>query len=151
VHGFSVRNSGFFIGIVILSLGVPGTFFMGWLADRFVVRGREDGPLIVGIANALGMMGCCGLAPFVPAEWMSLTLVAGTMFFLNTWNVGVAATVIQRITPDRMRGRVSGLHIITGALIGLGIGPLAIGLGTDFVFARTTPWGYRLQWWRRYS
>jgi MFS family permease len=135
-HGFSVRDSGLFIGFSILSLGVLGTFTMGWLTDRFVMRGKEDGALIVGIGNAIGMILCCGLAPFISVESVALALAAGTMFFLNTWNVGVAAAIIQRITPDLMRGRVSGLHIVTSALIGLGVGPLAIGLGTDLVFGR---------------
>ena len=143
-HGFSILESGLFIGLSILLLGMPGTLAMGWASDRLVAGGREDGPLIVGIGNAIGMILCCALAPVIPVEWLSLVFAAGTMFFLNTWNVGVAPAMLQRVTPERMRGRVSGLHIISSALIGLGIGPLAIGMGTDFIFSRPDQVGFSL-------
>jgi MFS family permease len=135
VHGFSIKQSGMFIGLAIFLLGMPGTLFAGWLADRLVARGSADGPLLVGIFYAFAVLVCAGFGPLVGPEWLSLSMIAGGMFFLNIWGACVAPAILQQVTPSRMRGRVSAIYVLLSNLIGLGLGPPMVALATDHVFS----------------
>jgi MFS family permease len=133
VHGFPARDAGVFLGTAILVLGIPGTLLSGWIADRLIIRGRSNGHLMVCIFYLCGTLICGALGPIVPIKEVSLALLAGFGFFLFTWT-GVATALIQLGTPVRMRGQVSALYLFSVSLIGLGVGPTAMGLATDYVF-----------------
>jgi MFS family permease len=45
-----------------------------------------------------------------------------------------AATALQLIVPNRARAQVSAVYVTFTTLVGLTLGPLVIGLMTDFVF-----------------
>jgi MFS family permease len=47
---------------------------------------------------------------------------------------GVAPAAIQQIMPNAMRGQASAIYLFVVNLIGLGLGPTAVALTTDFVF-----------------
>ena len=47
---------------------------------------------------------------------------------------GVAPAAIQEIMPNPMRGQASAMYLFVITLIGLGVGPTAVALLTDFVF-----------------
>jgi MFS family permease len=144
VHGFTIKESGLFIGLAILFLGMPGTLFAGWLADRLVARGSADGPLIVGMFYSSALLICLGFGPIAGPEWLSLSMVAAGMFFCNTWATGVAPAILQQVTPGRMRGRVSAIYVLLSNLIGLGLGPPMVALATDHVFSRQSAVGESL-------
>ncbi|MCY1560152.1 hypothetical protein D9M68_972570 [compost metagenome] len=48
---------------------------------------------------------------------------------------GVAPAAIQEIMPNAMRGQASAIYLFVITLIGLGFGPTAVALVTDYVFA----------------
>jgi sugar phosphate permease len=133
VHGFSARDAGVFLGTSILVFGIPGTLFSGWMADRLIMRGRNNGHLLVGMAYLVGVLICGAIAPIIPMKGVSLALIAGFGFFMFTWT-GVPTALIQLVTPVRMRGQVSALYLFSVSLIGLGIGPTAMGAATDYLF-----------------
>jgi MFS family permease len=122
-----------FLGLSILALGVPGTALAGWLADRFVMRGRGDGHLIVGIIYVTGVFICGFVGPIVPNLTASLVLIGGVGFFLFTWT-GVPTALLQIITPVRMRGQVSAIYLFSTGIFGIGLGPTAVGAATDYIF-----------------
>ncbi|MCY1465108.1 hypothetical protein D9M71_832170 [compost metagenome] len=47
---------------------------------------------------------------------------------------GVAPAAIQEIMPNSMRGQASAVYLFVITLIGLGIGPTAVAIITDYVF-----------------
>jgi MFS family permease len=47
---------------------------------------------------------------------------------------GVGPAAIQEIVPNSMRGQVSALYLFVVNLLGLGLGPTAVALVTDYVF-----------------
>ena len=47
---------------------------------------------------------------------------------------GVAPAAIQEIMPNPMRGQASALYLFVITLVGLGVGPTAVALMTDYVF-----------------
>jgi hypothetical protein len=90
-----------------------------------------------------------GAAPFVlafplmeSALWAAI-LVAPAVFFLSM-PFGVAPAAIQEIMPNSMRGQASAIYLFVITLIGLGIGPTAVALVTDYVFADDTALRYSL-------
>jgi MFS family permease len=54
--------------------------------------------------------------------------------FVTSLPVGVAAAAIQEMMPNVMRGQASALYLFVINLIGLGLGPTAVALVTDYVF-----------------
>ena len=67
------------------------------------------------------------------ANWAA-ALMAPTVFFLSM-PFGVAPAAIQEIMPNSMRGQASAIYLFVVTLFGLGVGPTAVALVTDFVFA----------------
>ena len=47
---------------------------------------------------------------------------------------GAAPAAIQQIMPNEMRAQASALYLFVVNLIGLGLGPTAVALVTDYVF-----------------
>jgi MFS family permease len=133
VHGYTAGEAGLFLGSSTLFLGIAGSITAGWLCDRRTQRGQFDGLSAVGIPYAVGMFVCGALGPIVPIPWLSLALIALSGFFSLTW-AGVSISVLQRVTPARMRGQVSAIYLFFTNMIGLGLGPTAIAASTDHIF-----------------
>lgn len=79
----------------------------------------------------------------------NLTLVWIIMFF-NVFTVampfGVAPAAIQEVMPNAMRGQASAIYLFTVTLIGLGIGPTAVALVTDYIFMDDMAIRYSIFW-----
>ena len=72
------------------------------------------------------------IGPMMPSPWLALTcsMLAGML--------GIASAVpqnlvIQEITPNQMRGQVTGLYLMMFTAVGA-VGPFMIGFFTDHVF-----------------
>lgn len=134
VHGWEVREIGIVYGGIVAVVGAVGIVFGGWLADRWRARGMSDATLRVG---AIG--GLCG-APlslaiaFMPSGAALAALMVPITLFV-AMPLGVAASAIQDLVPNRMRGQTSAIYLFVVNLVGLGIGPTAVALVTDRVFA----------------
>ncbi len=120
-------------GLVLLVFGTGGVYFAGWLSDRLAQRGKLDALLTVA---AFGFVGCGlfgALAPLMPTAPLALGML-GPAIFLSMMPYSCAAASIQLIVPNRARGQVTALYITVTTLVGLTIGPLIVGLLTDYVF-----------------
>ena len=132
-YGWNPAQIGLSFGLILAVCGTSGVYFAGWLSDRLARRGRLDAPRIVA---AFGFVGCGlfgTLAPLMPNAPLALTLLAPAIF-LSMMPYPCAGTAIQLIVPNRARGQVSALYITLTTLVGLGVGPLVVGLMTDFLF-----------------
>ena len=112
--------------------GSLGIVFGGRLADFLAQRGCLDANMRVGLLSAILTLLCnvVYLVDNMPLLW--------TIMFFNVFTVampfGVAPAAIQEIMPNAMRGQASAIYLFTITLIGLGIGPTAVALFTDYVF-----------------
>jgi len=131
-HGWSVTRAGVVYGSWTMTLGVAGVVVGGWLGDVLLRRGYPDAKLRVGILAAAGELLSTFLYLFAPTGWMVLALAPSTFF--ASFGFGAAPAGIQEITPPPMRAQTSALYIFIVNLIGLGLGPLAVGRLTDAVF-----------------
>ena len=57
---------------------------------------------------------------------------------------GVGPAAIQEIMPNSMRGQASAVYLFVITMVGLGIGPTAVALCTDFVFGDDNALRYSL-------
>lgn len=111
--------------------GFVGTLLGGWLTDRF-------GPKHL---SAYMTIPALGLIVGYPLYILSLSIPVGAMSFLilavasalgSMWYGPVWATA-QNLVPSGMRAMTSAMLLFVINIIGLGIGPLAIGALSDYL------------------
>lgn len=131
--GWSAGQVGITYGLLVMIFGTAGIVWGGRLTDRWVRQGKADGALRVGLwACALCVAGSWVYLLMPTAELAMLTMVP--VVFALGMPFGAAAAAIQEIVPPRMRGQASAVYLLIVNLVGLGVGPTAVALVTDYVF-----------------
>lgn len=123
--------------------GCLGIVFGGRLADWLAKHGRDDANMRVGLYAAVGALPFVVAFPLMGDALWACVLLAPAVFFLSM-PFGVAPAAIQEIMPNSMRGQASAIYLFVITLIGLGLGPTAVALVTDFVFADDNALRYSL-------
>ena len=133
-YGWDAGQVGIVYGIIVALFGCLGIVFGGRLADWMAKRGRSDANMRVGLYAAIGAVPFVLLFPLMETALWAAILTAPAVFFLSM-PFGVAPAAIQEIMPNSMRGQASAIYLFVITMIGLGIGPTAVALVTDYVFA----------------
>ena len=142
-HGWDAGQVGIVYGCIVAVFGCLGIVFGGRLADLMAKRGRSDANMRVGLYAALGALPMVVLFPLMDSAFWASMLLAPAVFCLSM-PFGVAPAAIQEIMPNSMRGQASAIYLFVITLIGLGVGPTAVALVTDFVFADDNALRYSL-------
>ncbi|MGN0926858.1 MFS transporter [Ectopseudomonas mendocina] len=142
-YGWDAGQVGIVYGSIVAVFGCLGIVFGGRLADWMAKRGRSDANMRVGLYSALGALPMVTLFPLMDTAFWASMLMAPTVFCLSM-PFGVAPAAIQEIMPNSMRGQASAIYLFVITLIGLGIGPTAVALVTDYVFADDAALRYSL-------
>ena len=129
-HGFSVGEVGVVLAIFGGGGGLLGTFLGGFLADRLGVGDKRWYlwlPAIAGcIAVPLGF-------PYLLLD--NITVVIASLFLvsitLNTY-LGPCLAISHSLVPPAMRALTSAILFLVLNMIGLGLGPLTVGVLSDF-------------------
>ncbi|MFZ3203481.1 MAG: MFS transporter [Pseudomonas sp.] len=132
-YGWDAGQVGIVYGSIVAVFGCLGIVFGGRLADRMARRGSIDANMRVGLYAALGAAPFVLAFPLMESALWAAILIAPAVFFLSM-PFGVAPAAIQEIMPNSMRGQASAIYLFVITLIGLGIGPTAVALVTDYVF-----------------
>lgn len=126
------------IGFVGLSLGLilgiaagAGVFLGGIIADRFGARDLRFYMTIPGIAVLISVP-IYSIALLMPSFLPILPLLAVNSILVSLWQGPVYATV-QNVAPTHMRATAASIFLFIANLIGLGLGPLAVGLASDIL------------------
>lgn len=142
-YGWSIADTGYAYGLTIVFSGMTGVVVGGLIGDYLQSKQVHSGRMkLMGTA----MLIACPLAllaPLMANPYWSLLLL-GAITFLITLAIGTGPTALQEILPNRMRGTVSALAVLTVNLVGLGLGPTCVGLLTDYVFADASKLNYAL-------
>jgi MFS family permease len=133
-YGWDAGQIGIVYGSIVAVFGCLGIVFGGRLADWMAKRGRSDANMRVGLYAAIGAAPCVVAFPLMDEALWAVLLMAPTVFCLSM-PFGVAPAAIQEIMPNSMRGQASAIYLFVITLIGLGIGPTAVALVTDYVLA----------------
>jgi MFS family permease len=132
-HGWTPGEVGLVYGLIVMVFGAAGIVFGGWLTDRWLKKGLSDAALRVGLWSAGLTLAFGGLYLLMPSGFLAAVLMAPTIFLIGM-PFGAAPAAIQEIVPNEMRGQTSAVYLFLVNLIGLGIGPTAVALVTDFGF-----------------
>jgi MFS family permease len=140
VYGWSAPQIGAWLGILVLVGGVVGSYLAGWITDVLTQRSKLAAPINVAAISAIGV-GLFGVAaPLMPTPIMSLLCFVPVMF-LKPMAFACIPVALQMVMPNQLRAQVSATYLTIINLVGLGLGPLVVGLMTDHVF--TVPGGLR--------
>jgi MFS transporter, Spinster family, sphingosine-1-phosphate transporter len=132
-HGLDLRTIGTISAVTALLAGGLGTFLGGVLADRAAKADTRAYVTMPAIALLIG-------TPFflVAMTTSNLTLTVIMLAFptfLNAMWYGPIYAAVQGLSPVRMRATAVAIMLFVINMIGLGLGPLLIGIGSD-VFAK---------------
>jgi MFS family permease len=131
-HGWSVADAGYIYGAIVAIAGTVGIVAGGRVADWMTKRGYLDSAMRVGLYVTLAWIPF-GIYPLVGSGRLAIFLLAPAVF-LTSAPFGVAPAAIQQMMPNEMRGQASAIYLFVVNLIGIGLGPTAVALMTDYVF-----------------
>jgi MFS family permease len=142
-YGWTASHAGVVYGTILLIFGTLGIVTGGRVADWMAQRGFRDANMRVGLIAALAWAPTGMLFPLMPNGNLAAALLVPTVFLMSQ-PVGIAAAAIQDLVPNVMRGQASAFFLFVVNLIGLGLGPTAVAMTTDFVFHKDNAIHYSL-------
>jgi predicted MFS family arabinose efflux permease len=122
------ERSAYFGGIMFVS-GVIGIWTGGWLSDSLA---RSDRRLYAFIPAGSGLLSI----PFylvafnVPWLWLAFPLLTIGLILSFIYSTPVLATM-QHLVPAESRATSSAMHLIINAILGIGLGVVAVGFLSD--------------------
>ena len=140
---WEVQKTGLVYGTMVMIFGAIGIVGAGRIADAMRARGIRQGNMMLGVFIALLSIPTSLLLFLAPSgNWATLWLVPACM--LAAAPFGIAPAAIQQMMPNPMRGQASAVYLFILNLIGLGMGPTAVALCTQYLFGRDEAVNYSL-------
>lgn len=128
-HAMGVGELGTWLAVAWGLCGVIGTYLGGALAARYASQNEamqmRGCALIFAMGSALFIM-----VFFSSNKYQALAFMAATAFELSIVT-GVVFAAIQSLVNDHMRSVAVALILLFANLIGLGLGPIAVGVLSD--------------------
>jgi MFS family permease len=134
VFGFDMKSVGFMglaLGLIQGLGGAAGAYFGGWLADKFGAKDLRAYMIAPAIAS-LVTMPIYITAVTTDSAVLGLSLLTMNAFLGTIWYGPVYGTA-QSVAPPHMRATAAAILLFIINLIGLGLGPLAVGALSDYV------------------
>ncbi|MBM0168751.1 spinster family MFS transporter [Altererythrobacter sp. C41] len=130
-HELSPGEVGFWFGVVNGAAGIFGTWFGGYLADRFGSKSRRH----VLTAPAIGMAVAVPFAflAYQSTNWFVALLLLIVPTVCNSLYYGPTYSAAQGLVPLRTRAIAAAMVLFFQNLIGLGLGPLFFGMLSDLL------------------
>lgn len=132
-YGWTEAHAGQIYGWIVAIFGTLGVALGGRFADWLAERGYRDATMRTGLIVSLAWFPFGLFYPLVSSSWVAAALLAPTVFFASA-PFGVAPAAVQQMMPNPMRGQAGAIYLFVVNLIGLGIGPTAVAMTTDYVF-----------------
>jgi MFS family permease len=142
-YGWTAAQAGMVYGSVLTVCGPLGLVAAGRLSDWLTKQGRHDSNMRVGLIVAFAWLPTGILYTLAPTAGVAVALLIPTSL-LSTAPYGVAHAALLEVMPNTMRGQAMAVYIFLGNLIGLGLGPTAVALTTDYVFRDDSAVNYSL-------
>ncbi|MFU8814313.1 MAG: spinster family MFS transporter, partial [Pseudomonadales bacterium] len=131
LHGLGVGETATYFGLVLGVASAVGTLIGGAIADRFAGRDRRVYAWLpaagVLVAFPFFVVGLLLDQPYVAI------VVLITPYLLNSLWLGPVFGTIQNLAPMRMRALASAVLLFILNIIGLGLGPLIVGVVSDLL------------------
>lgn len=116
-------------GVIYGLASFAGTSLGGMIADRIAARSKLDRLVVPGLA--LVAAAPLYIAAIYSSSLVLLAVLVVAATVARDLHVGPALGAVQNGFPDPMRARASAVLLLVMNLVGLGLGPLAIGWISD--------------------
>jgi len=126
-------EAGMRMGLVVLLGGIMGALSGGAVADWLKRRKTPRSQLKILVSCGFAMLIPAALAPMMSTVTGSLAFLFFTFFF-GAMTVAPTISALQEATPNRLRAQATAILYLMVNLVGVGIGPFAIAVVTDYVF-----------------
>jgi MFS family permease len=131
VHGFSEGELSTYLALIALVGGGLGTFLGGYVCDRLAPRDHRFYVWVPAIATAIAI-------PFSAALYLSADRYVALVFavpavLLGSMYLGPTFAISQGLARPHMRALVSAILLFIINLVGLGLGPQAVGALSDLL------------------
>jgi len=143
VLGVSPAEIGTMMSVAVALGGIVGGLSMGMLIDRQFARGTRDMALRLLSGFSLVIPPILALA-FLAGDFTLLFLAVTLMMMTMGACFGPTMAAVQMIAPPEMRGRFAALTVLASNLFGYALGPMLIGLLTDYAFRDPMKIGYAI-------
>lgn len=120
--------------------GLIGTFLGGYFADRFAGTHGRSYPLVCMVA-VIGA-GLMFAVTFTRPDWQTAVVFLLLANIMNDLKNGPINAAVQNLAPGHMRSTASAVIMVGAIVLGTGLGPLIVGLVSDFVASRHLPETY---------
>ena len=128
-HGFSTGTAGTVLALVLGLVGGFGTFLGGLLADH--LGARNSTWRLRTVAIALVVMSFFWTAVFLTTNSVTLLIFLVLPGGLIGYYLGPTFAMMQSLVDPSMRATAAALLLLVINLVGLGLGPLAVGALSD--------------------
>jgi len=131
VHGMSLAEVGAWLGLIALTTGTLGTFLGGFISDRLAGR---DARWYMGVPAVASLIG----VPFTFLFYLwpdarTAILLSIPAAVLGPFYLGPTFAMTQSLVKPHMRAVASSILLFIINLVGLGLGPLFVGLLSDWL------------------
>jgi MFS family permease len=131
VHGFSEGELSTWLALIALVAGGLGTFLGGFVCDRLAPRDQRWYVWVPAIATAIAIPFSAGLY-LSPDRYVALGFAIPAVL-LGSMYLGPTFAISQGLARPHMRALVSAILLFIINLVGLGLGPQAVGALSDLL------------------
>lgn len=145
--GIQLGATGFLgtvLGLIVGICGAAGTWLGGWSTDRAVVRSSLHAYATIPAAAALCLPFAL-FATYTSSNTVAALCLMGLPMLLQSIYYGPIFAAVQSLVRPRTRATATALFLFFANLIGLGLGPLSVGLISDLL-ARSMGSGDAIRW-----
>ena len=129
VHAYSTGESGTVLALAVGVAGGIGTFMGGYLADKLAPRAEGWRSWVVTVAALIyapfAWLSFTAQDPFWAAAWFFVPATLGGVY------IGTNFAMLQFLLPVQMRAVGAAINLFILNIIGLGLGPLSVGIISD--------------------
>jgi MFS family permease len=130
---WAAANIGFGLGMIQMLLGSAGIIAGSWWVSRRNVANPKT-IVFTTVRNALlispALVTVAGLSPYAPLSLLGIGLLVFNAGIVS----GQSAVALFEVTPNMFRGQIMAAYILTGTLVGFGVGTTLIAWITDHIF-----------------
>lgn len=130
-HHLSPAQIGLALALFTGVIGFAGTMLPGLLADRYR-PGKIDSGLRAAVLTILAAFPFQVMFYMSPNLALALAGLAVAAFFASSF-MGPAFAAVQNIAPPGMRAKSAALLLVVLNLVGMGLGPLIVGIASDLL------------------
>ncbi len=134
VHGFEAGELGTWLAAIGITTGALGTFLGGWLSDRISRSDPRWYAWVPALATAVGVP--FAFLFYLWPEGRSALALYALPAVLGGMYLGPTFAMTQALVPARMRAVASAILLFILNMIGLGLGPLCVGVVSDLLEPR---------------